>query len=564
MKISQGDGVPAGLNRRAFMGYFAGSGLAMTLFPGTLWAQTASAKTGRVTVEMVEAAEGLAGLTFTNDERKSIASGVNRLEKNYATIRELPIRNDVPPAFQFNPLPPGFVLPSDHQPFEATQPKELERPKDLEQLAYWSVLDLSALLQSKKVSSVELTTMYLARLKRHDPQLHCVITLTEARAMRQAKQADREIAAGQYRGLLHGIPWGAKDLISAKGYPTTWGAEPYREQEFDIDATVVRRLDEAGAVLVAKLSLGALAQNDIWFGGQTRNPWNTKRGSSGSSAGPGSATGAGLVPFAIGSETSGSILSPSTVCGVTGLRPTYGRVSRHGVMALSWTMDKLGPMCRTVEDCAIVLNAIMGSDENDATAVDAPFNWNAERDARNLRVGYLTDSFDNQKQGHNEASLDVLRKEGFDLVPVSMPDLPYNALSFILETEAAAAFDTFTRSDQDDQLLRSSWPNAFRLARMVPAVEYIQAQRLRTLLIREMAKVMEPVDVVVSPTMHHMLLGNLTGHPMVSVPDGFSESGNPTSIGFIGKLYGEADMLAVAKHFQDLSGHHLKYPPGFS
>jgi Asp-tRNA(Asn)/Glu-tRNA(Gln) amidotransferase A subunit family amidase len=431
---------------------------------------------------------------------------------------------------------------------------------------------LAALLAGGQVSSVELTRLYLERLERWDPLLEAVVTRTEERALEEADRADRELAAGRRRGALHGIPWGAKDLLAVRGYPTTWGAMPFKEQQLAEDATVVRRLEEAGAVLVAKLSLGALAWGDVWFGGQTKNPWNPEQGSSGSSAGPGSATAAGLVGFAIGSETWGSIVSPSTRCGVTGLRPTFGAVSRHGAMALSWTMDKLGPMCRSVEDCALVYDAIRGPDGKDRTVIEAPFDWRPERDPTELRLGYLKKQFEEEPDEERAewhaldlATLETLEQIGFELVPIELPELPVSALSFILSAEAAAAFDELTRDGRDEQLVRqieNAWPNVFRQARLIPAVEYIQANRVRTLLMGQMERLMRQVDLYVSPTFggDNLLLTNLTGHPQVVLPNGFRTDGTPTSITFTGRLFGEAEVLAVAKAYQDATGFHRRRP----
>jgi Asp-tRNA(Asn)/Glu-tRNA(Gln) amidotransferase A subunit family amidase len=404
--------------------------------------------------------------------------------------------------------------------------------------------------------------------------------------MEQARRADRELARGVWRGPLHGVPWGAKDLLAVSGYPTTWGAAPFKEQNIDEDATVVRRLDEAGAVLVAKLSLGALAWGDVWFGEKTRNPWNTEQGSSGSSAGPGSATAAGLVGFAIGSETWGSIVSPSTRCGVSGLRPTFGRVSRHGAMALSWSMDKLGPMCRGVEDCALVFSAIQGGDGLDPTAIDRPFVWDADLDVRSLRVGYLKSVFERELEfGDDDTeedraaarewlsldmqALDMIRSLGVELIPMELPDLPVSALSFILSAEAGAAFDELTRSGRDDELVRQiedAWPNVFRQARAIPAVEYIQANRVRTLVMREMEVALEGIDCWVAPSFggSNLLLTNLTGHPAVVLPDGFRSDGTPVSITFNGRLFGESEILALARAYQEATGFHHRHPKGFS
>ncbi|MEO7676066.1 MAG: amidase, partial [Verrucomicrobiota bacterium] len=412
----------------------------------------------------------------------------------------------------------------------------------------------------------ELTRMYLARLKKYGPKLECVITLTETLALEQAERADREIAAGNYRGPLHGIPYGAKDLLSTKGIRTTWGSVPFTNQVFDEDATVIKKLEKAGAVLVAKTTMGELAWGDVWFGGMTRNPWNPKAGSSGSSAGSSAGTAAGLFAFSIGSETHGSILSPASICGVTGLRPTYGRVSRAGVMSLSWTMDKLGPICRTVEDCALVFNAIYGPDGVDQTVHDAPFNYRAKVDLRKLRIGYLKSDFDKKKNPTNDlASLAVLRSLGTRLIPIELPKYPVEDISFVLSTEGATAFDELTRSGRDDLLVRqikNAWPNVFRRARFVPAVEYLQAQRIRYLLIQDMAKLMKDIDVYVAPSDvgDNLLLTNLTGHPSVGVPNGFSPAGLPTSISFVGKLFGEADLLAVAKAYQNATSFHQQHP----
>jgi Asp-tRNA(Asn)/Glu-tRNA(Gln) amidotransferase A subunit family amidase len=489
-------------------------------------------------------------------------------------------------------------------------------PRNLEDVAFYSVRQLAELVRTRKVSSAALTDMYLERLKRYDPTLHFVITLTEDRAKSQAKEADHEIAAGKYRGPLHGLPWGAKDLLAVKEYPTTWGAGGFEDQKIDEDATVVKRLDEAGAVLVAKLTLGALALGDKWFGGMTRNPWNPQQGSSGSSAGSASATAAGCVAFAIGSETLGSISSPSTRCGTTGLRPTFGLVPRTGAMALSWTMDKLGPICRAVEDCGIVLSAIYGPDGQDRTVNNAAFNWDAGLDWRKLRIGYLEKEFQvrpprQQQQPkeeknlseeekkkreeqaaeqkarreydhkYDEAALAKLRSMGVNLIPVELPKLPYDAMLTMLEAEAAAAFDDLTRSGRDKLLTgqtKDDWPNTFRTARFIPAVEYIQASRARLLAMEAFAKVFNTVDVIVTPTQStQLLVTNLTGHPALILPNGFRGDdapkplvrdgelqpggpGTPVSLTFLGHLYGEAKLLAVAKAYQDATGFHLKHP----
>jgi Asp-tRNA(Asn)/Glu-tRNA(Gln) amidotransferase A subunit family amidase len=455
------------------------------------------------------------------------------------------------------------------RPFQVSPLPDLELPEKLEALAFLPVTHLAHFIRTRQLSSVDLTEMYLARLKRFDPELKCVVTLTEELALTQAKRADREIAAGHYRGPLHGIPWGAKDLLKTDAIPTTWGAAPFKEQILEGDATVVRRLEEAGAVLVAKLTLGALAWGDVWFGGTTKNPWNPEDGSSGSSAGPAAAVAGGLVGFAIGSETYGSIVSPCTRCVVTGLRPTFGRVSRHGAMALSWSMDKIGPIGRTVEDCALVFDAIHGADGLDKTAVSRPFEWVPELDLHNLRIGYLSQDFARERdnQAQDEASLDTLRSLAGELIPIELPDYPIDSLGFLLMAEAAAAFDTLTRHDQDDLMVRQTkdaWPNVFREARLIPAVEYIQANRVRTLVMEAMNRLMEDIDLYVAPSFagDNLLLTNLTGHPAVVVPNGFSDEGIPnSSITFTGRLFGEARLLAAAKAYQDGTAFHRQYPP---
>ncbi len=524
--------------------------------------------TNSIDRQTVATAERIIAMSFTDAERDSMLDGLNNLLKNYASIRSIPIPNDIMPSLLFHPLPSGFKIAPGRSSFTMTSPGHVERPADLEELAFASIGQLSELIRTRKITSLDLTQMYLARLKRYGPKLECVITLTEELALRQARKLDEELARGIYRGPLHGIPYGAKDLLAVKGYTTTWGAMPYKDQVIDKDATVIKKLEEAGAVLVAKLTLGALAWGDVWFGGMTRNPWNLQQGSSGSSAGSASATAAGLVAFAIGSETWGSIVSPSTRCGTTGLRPTYGRISRYGAMALSWSMDKLGPIARSVEDCAIVFNAVYGPDGIDPTLYDAPFNYSPNVDLRTLRIGYLKMEFDSARvnKANNDSVLAVLRRLGANLIPIELPKMNVSDLSFILSAEAAAAFDELTRSRRDTLLVRqmkNAWPNTFRTARFIPAVEYIQANRLRTLLIQEMDRLMRTVDVYVTPSFggDNLLLTNLTGHPCVVLPNGFDDAGSPTSITFQGRLFDEATLLAVAKKYQDATTHHKKHPP---
>lgn len=517
--------------------------------------------------ERLKAASELFGLEMSDDELELMLEGSLWDGEDYQAIRERSLDNAVMPALQFNPIPRGFEISEKDDFFRASPPDTITRPDDINKLAFYSVRDLAHLIQTRQVTSSELTRLYLSRLKQYGPMLECVVTLTEERALQQAAIADHEIAAGHYRGLLHGIPYGAKDLLAVKGYPTTWGAKPYENQNIDYDAEVIQRLDEAGAVLVAKLTLGALAMGDIWYGGKTRNPWNPEQGSSGSSAGSASATAAGLVAFAIGSETNGSIISPSIRCGTTGLRPSYGRVSRDGAMALSWSMDKLGPICRTVEDCAIVLKAIQGLDPNDPTTIKAPFRYDAQSQVNELRIGYLKTKFDEDYDNRefDRATLDTFEAMGVTLEPVEFPDFNYSALFVILSAEAAAAFDELTRSGRDDELVNQrvwAWPNSFRKARFIPAVEYIQANRIRTQLIEEMHTIVNQYDAIIAPPYqgNSMLITNLTGHPCVVLPNGFKDDGTPTGITMIGRLFGEGRLLAAAKAYQDATEFHQRQP----
>lgn len=520
-----------------------------------------------IETETIQQAEKIIGLKFTQSERDSLLNEVKDQLKHYETIRTQTLPNATPPALQFNPFPLGFKIPSQQKPISLSPVIQTQVPANIEALAFFSVRDLGELIRTKKITSTQLTQLYLNRLKKYGPELECVITLTEELALKQAKHADEEIAAGKYRGPLHGIPYGAKDLLATQAYKTTWGATPYKNQIIDQDATVIQKLEAAGAVLVAKLTLGALAWGDVWYGGTTRNPYDLKQGSSGSSAGSAAATSAGLVAFAIGSETWGSIVSPATRCGVTGLRPTFGRVSRAGAMALSWSMDKLGPICRTVEDAAIVFDTLRGTDGIDLTVVDAPFNYSPHIDIQTLRIGYVQSLFENKEKTTptDLATLDALRKMGINLIPITLPKGPIAALSFILSAEAAAAFDDLTRSNRDDQLVRqikNAWPNVFRAARFIPAVEYIQANRLRYHLQQDMQRIMQDIDVYIVPSFggDNLLLTNLTGHPCVTLPNGFDDTGHPLSISFIGQLFDEATLLSVAHQYQRVTAFHQQHP----
>ena len=524
----------------------------------------------RITAEILQAAQQVAGLEFTPAEREQMLKRVNQSLEFFGNLREFSLDNSVPPAIQFDPIPRGSVPhPPAAQPATATTPIP-EVPGRLEDLAYWPLSRLAPAVKARKVSSVDLTRLYLERLKKNDEKLECVISYTEELALDQARRADRELAQGRYRGPLHGIPWGAKDLLAVRGYRTTWGATSHRDQTLDLDATVVRMLEEAGAVLIAKLSLGALAAVDVWYGGKTRNPWKLDEGSKGSSAGSAAATATGLVGFSIGSETMGSIVYPSATCGVTGLRPTFGRVSRHGAMTLSWSLDKLGPICRSAEDCALVFAAIHGLDPNDRTTRDRPFAWPVAQRLEGLRVGFAESLFQEQEDGaakENDArSLEDFRSLGVELVPVELPKRPL-APELILYTEAAAAFDEFTRNNQDDLLREqdaNNWPNMFRQARFVPAVEYIQANRLRSLLMEDMARLMSGIDAYLAPSFsYNVRLTNLTGHPCLALPNGFDPEGRPTSISLTGRLFDESRILALGRAYQQVTEHHSRQPPGF-
>jgi len=609
------------LQRREFMKVFSAAGVGGTLLPGVLWAQAQGKPV--ITKEMIDAAAKIAGVAIPDEYQKVMLENLNDHVDGFKEIFQLHIPNSVEPSLLFLPDTSYAKFDTQKLPMRMSAAPAIAVPKNPDDLAFATVRELAELLRTRKVSSTSLTEMYLERLKRYDRKLKFVVTLPEERALNQAKEADHEIASGKYRGPLHGLPWGAKDLLSVKGYPTTWGAGGFERQVIDEDATVVKRLDEAGAVLVAKLTLGALALGDHWFGGITRNPWNPRQGSSGSSAGPASATAAGCVAFSMGSETLGSISSPSTRCGCTGLRPTFGFVPRTGAMALSWSMDKLGPICRSVEDCALILDAIHGPDGKDRTVhAHATFNWDASLDWRKFRVGYLKKDFEPENeepppQGKekpatpeeqekrekgrkrreafriraaydrrfSDAAMEKLRAMGVNLIPVEMPKFPYDAMVAMLESEAAAAFDELTRTGRDKLLTEQGpddWPNTFRAARFFPAVEYIQASRARRMAMEAVGKIFSECDVIVTPTFgQQLVITNLTGHPALILPNGFRGAdapppastaegaeenaggpGTPVSLTFLGNLYGENKLLALARAYQEATGFH-KLRPSF-
>ncbi|MDR3619758.1 MAG: amidase [Paludisphaera borealis] len=549
------------LRRRTVLKGLAALGAGSVPFRRALSAQAAEA--GAVTPEMVAQAEWIAGLKLTDDERKEVAQSVRDSLNRFEALRNCEVGFDVAPALQFNPAPglrPAVGV-NRNQAVAIAGPSPA-RPADDEALAFLPVTRLAALVRSRQVTSVELTKLYLGRLKRFDPILKCVVALTEKLAFEQAARADAEIASGTYRGPLHGIPWGAKDLIAYPGYPTTWGAPQFRDRVVDQKATVAARLDEAGAVLVAKLSMGALAMGDQWFGGKTRSPWDPRRGASGSSAGSASAVAAGLVGFAIGSETLGSIISPCQACGASGLRPTFGRVSRYGCMSLSWSMDKIGPIARSVEDCALILDAIHGHDGLDPTAVDQPFAWPSVTAFERLRIG-VPDVEGNGKPAEERDAVKTLRALGFETVPVKLSTkYPSGAVALMLGVEAATVFDELTRNHVSEGL--NEWPETFRQGQFTPAVEYLRAARVRTLLMRDMARLFEQVDLFVGWGRPDLTITNLTGHPSVVFPGGFRDRDGrpaPGSVVLTGRLYDESTILAVAHAYQEATGDHHARPP---
>jgi Asp-tRNA(Asn)/Glu-tRNA(Gln) amidotransferase A subunit family amidase len=553
--------LPSDVSRRELLASIAALGIGTATFHRAVAATVEmQAKNEPITPEMVKNAEWIAGVTLTDEERKSLAASLTFLyQRTIDALRKTDVGYGVAPALVFTPVP-GENAPKDVRglvtPSKLAEPAS--RPQTDADLAFLPLSQLAELIRTRKISSMEITKISLDRLKKYDPALLCVVTLTEELALKQAAQADQEIAAGKYRGPLHGIPWVAKDLIAYPGYKTTWGAGHFKDQTIDVKATVAERLEAAGAVMTAKSTLGALAMGDRWFGGMTRNPWNVKTGSSGSSAGTASSVSAGLATFGLGSETLGSIVSPSSVCGATGLRPTFGRVSRHGCMALCWSLDKIGPLARSVEDCALVFGAIQGPDGKDGSVLDRPFQWPGTKPLKEYRVGYL--EAQGKRPGAPEADLAVLKQLGVQLVPIALPQNGVQpAVSVILDVESGAAFDDITRAHVTEEIGR--WPATFQRARFVSGVDYIRAQRVRTLIMQEMARVFDKVDAYVCNAGADLALTNLTGHPTVCLPNGFRDNGTPTALTFTGKLFGETDLLTLAKAYQDATGHNKKRPP---
>lgn len=527
---------------------------------------------GEINPLSIDSAADLIGLSFTPQEKDSMIGTLTTHRTNLELLRKIPLDNAVGPTLVFNPLPQGFYPSQEQNSFDWGLPTKVVLPTRDVDLAFMSVHQLSVLIKSKQLSSERLTKIYLQRIKTHSDTLACLVTLMEDQALNQARTLDKELAAGKYRGPLHGIPYGIKDLFAVPGTRTTWGADPYKDQVINETATIVTKLEEAGGVLVGKFTLGALAMGDVWFGGVTKNPWNLKQGSSGSSAGSASAVSAGLVPFAIGTETLGSIVSPSTRNGVTGLRPTFGRVSRHGAMALSWSMDKVGPISRSALDNAIVLSVLNGSDSKDPATIPAAFNYSIKKEVKKLKIGYFSSFFEGTRAGieNDRAVLELLKNQGLTLHPVELKtSINAAPLVSMLLVEGAAAFDDLTRLGLDDQLVaqhKSAWPNVFRAARFIPAVEYIQMSRQRTLLIEEMHALMKEYDVIVSPSFagQQLQITNLTGHPALCLPNGFGSNGSPTSITLLANLFEEEKLIMVGRLIQENSDWQSKRPPLFA
>ncbi|MDB5008260.1 MAG: Amidase [Mucilaginibacter sp.] len=529
---------------------------------------TAKLETTHVTISIVKEAEKIIGLDFSDAQADSMLNNLDKFNTSYAELRKLAMPNSVVPALNFNPVPVGFTNPDAKNGFIVAKAEKVTLPANRDDLAFYTIRQLAELIRTKQITSVELTHFFIDRLKKYNGKLLNVITFTEEHALTKAAEADAEIKAGHYRGVLHGIPFGVKDLLAQKDYKTTFGAPPYKDQQLNIDATVVSRLEDAGAILIAKTSLGELAQGDVWFGGKTKNPWDITRGSSGSSAGSSSAVSAGCLPFAIGSETLGSIVSPSTECGVTGLRPSFGRVSKYGAMALSWSMDKLGPIARSVEDAAIVFNIIRGTDPKDLSTIAAPFNYNGNiKSLKGYKIGYIKADFDRKyaNRANDSITLIKLKELGAELVPIEYPKMPIGSMTFLLDAEAGAAFQELVLSHKDDELVQQgkyAWPNTFRSAQFIPATEYIQANRARTLLIQSWYEKLKGLDLYITPSFSQNLsMTNLTGNPCVVLPNGFNQKGRPTSITFMGQLFGEGKLLQAAKLYQDATDFNKKHPP---
>jgi Asp-tRNA(Asn)/Glu-tRNA(Gln) amidotransferase A subunit family amidase len=530
-----------------------------------------------LTVGIIQEAEKIIGQSFTPAQADSMLNMLNGFNGSYEALHKLNMPNSVVPALNFNPVPVGFVNPDAKSGFKLDKLTATKMPADKNELAFYTIRQLADLIKTKQISSVELTQFFIDRLKKYNPKLQFAITITEERALKKAAEADAEIKAGHYKGVLHGIPFGVKDLLAQKDYKTTFGSNAYKDQQLNVDATVVSKLEAAGGILIVKTTLGELAMGDVWFGGKTKNPWDITRGSSGSSAGSASAVSAGCLPYAIGSETLGSIVSPATECGDTGIRPSFGRVSKYGAMALSWSMDKLGPIARSVEDAAIVFNTIQGTDGKDLSTIAAPFNYDGSiKSLKGYKIGYVKADFDRAYYGTgankraipnhatDSATLAKLKDLGAELVPIDYPQMPIGAMTFILDAEAGAAFQELVLNHKDDLLVqqhKNAWPNIFRASQFISAAEYIQANRARTLLIQAWYEKLKGLDLYITPSSStNLSMTNLTGNPCVVLPNGFNQRGRPMSITFMGQLFGEGKMLQAAKVYQDATDFHQKHP----
>jgi len=543
-----------------------------SLFISILIASCSSSK-NEFSKKDVKRSQKLLGLDFDKKYIDTLYPYLQRNKNGFDSLRSYTLENDVVPAIRFDPLPINFIAKEQVGFPDWEIPIGVELPEKEADLAFYPIPQLASLIKNKKISCLELVEFFIARLKKYNPILQCSITITEEMALEQAKILDIELAAGSYRGILHGIPYGVKDIIAVEGYKTTWGAEPYRNQQIDVTATVVRKLQDAGGVLISKLVSGSLARGDVWFDGKTKNPWDITQGASGSSAGSGSATSAGLVPFALGTETLGSIISPSTRTGITGLRPTYGRVSRHGVMSLSWSMDKVGPMARSAEDCAIVYSIISGKDSKDLMTTDYPDGLELNKNYKTLKIAYLKKDIEKDttlSKENLEKAIDTFKNMGITLNEVELPkDMPYNGFDIILRAEAGAFFDDLVRSDEVDKMVEQtqrSRANSLRQARFIPAVEYIQANRQRQILIEKMHTIMKDYDVLISPSSGNRLsiITNLTGHPAIAIPTGLDKEKHPTSLTLVSNLYDENSMLILAKAFQDQTEFDDMHPEGYT
>ncbi|HYB95683.1 MAG TPA: amidase [Vicinamibacterales bacterium] len=589
--FGQDSGERVDRTRRRFMAAFASTGLGATLVPGVLWARLQDSGAQRVSLAMVNEALKLAGVEVSDEEKNGLVESANRNLANYDDLKKMHIPPDVSPPFHFSPLTPGMTVNKTRQPFRLSAAPSVRRPSNLEDVAFWPVRHLAELVRTRQVTSLELTEMYLSRLHRYNALLNNVVTFMDDYGRAEAKRADAEIAAGKYRGPLHGIPWGAKDIISVKGYKTTWGSAPFKDQILDYDASVVEQLREAGAVLIAKVTTGELAGGDNWFGGQTKSPWDPTQGSSGSSAGPSSATAAGCIAFGIGTETSGSILSPAARCGLAGLRPTFGRISRYGVMALSWTQDRLGPICRYAEDTAIVMHAIAKPDGRDMSVSDVPFNWNAQFDIRKLRVGIIQESFDSITNASAKANADHMLATFKQLgvtrfIPITVPEFSTNTGSF--NVERTAYFEEHARAGRMKGTRGGSQTNGY----LIPAPLYLQQQRARMMMMMALQQATAHVDVYIvgsnntgvggpparpagappeaprppqdtrpqTPTQRHFGYANLAGYPAINLPNGFADTGSPTNAVIYAQPFREQEIIALAKAYQDAAGFHLRKP----